>query len=117
MSFFYSYFLLVCRIHGMKSGKSLKEFRGHTSYVNDVHFMSDGHHVVSGSSDGTVRIWSARTGECQNTVKPLNNVGGMDVPINSVLLNPKNPDQLIICNRTSTMVVINLQGQVRQPQL
>ena len=42
-------------MHGLKSGKALKEMRGHASYVNDVHFSPDASRVVSASSDGTVR--------------------------------------------------------------
>ena len=99
------------RIHGMKSGKSLKEFRGHTSFVNDVHFSADGQTVISAGSDGCVRVWSAKTGECQQNFKPLTSVG-VEVPINSVHYHPRNPDQIIICNRTNTMVIMNLQGQV-----
>lgn len=34
------------RIHGLKSGKMLKELRGHSSFVNDVSFTADGHSVL-----------------------------------------------------------------------
>lgn len=34
------------RIHGLKSGKTLKEFRGHTSFVNEVVFTPDGHSLL-----------------------------------------------------------------------
>lgn len=44
------------RLHGMKSGKMLKEFRGHTSFVNVVTFNSDQHFAVSGGSDGSVKV-------------------------------------------------------------
>lgn len=40
----------------MKSGKLLKEFRGHTSFVNDAIFSLDGSRVMSGSSDGTTKV-------------------------------------------------------------
>lgn len=43
-------------MHGLKSGKTLKEFRGHTSFVNDVIFTSDAHSIISASSDGTVKV-------------------------------------------------------------
>lgn len=55
------------RIHGLKSGKLLKEFRGHTSFVNDVVYAADGHHILSGSSDGTVKMWSIKTTACVHT--------------------------------------------------
>ena len=47
---------ILCRIHGLKSGKLLKEFRGHTSYVNNAIFTSDGTRVITASSDCTVKV-------------------------------------------------------------
>ena len=43
-------------MHGLKSGKTLKEFRGHTSFVNDAIFTTDAHNIISASSDGTVKV-------------------------------------------------------------
>ncbi|CAH2267969.1 jg8419 [Pararge aegeria aegeria] len=94
------------RIHGLKSGKILKEFRGHTSFVNEAVFTPDGHSVLSASSDGTVKVWSVRTGECTATLKPL---GSGEPPVNSLLLTPKNPDHFVVCNRTNTVVIMNMQ--------
>lgn len=34
----------------------LKEFRGHTSYVNDAIFTSDGSRIITASSDCTVKV-------------------------------------------------------------
>jgi len=51
------------RVHGLKSGKMLKEFRGHTSYVNGAIFSTDGLQVISCSSDATVRVWDAKSCE------------------------------------------------------
>ena len=49
-------------MHGLKSGKTLKEFRGHTSFVNDAIFTYDAHSVISASSDGTVKVNTIITG-------------------------------------------------------
>ena len=46
----------MARIHGLKSGKTLKEFRGHTSFVNMAVFLPDTHNIISASSDGTVKV-------------------------------------------------------------
>lgn len=48
--------IVWCRIHGLKSGKLIKEFRGHGSYVNDAIFTSDGARVITASSDCTVKV-------------------------------------------------------------
>lgn len=34
----------------------LKEFRGHSSYVNDAIFTSDGLRIITASSDCTVKV-------------------------------------------------------------
>jgi WD40 repeat-containing protein SMU1 len=47
---------MTIRIHGLKSGKTLKEFRGHTSFVNLAMFVPDSPHIVSASSDGSVKV-------------------------------------------------------------
>lgn len=105
-------FDMTVRVHGLKSGKTLKEFRGHTSYVNSVTFTPDGHQVISGSSDGTVKVWNTKTAECQNTFKSLGGATGGDVHINSVHILPRNMDQMVVCNRTNTVVIMNMQGQI-----
>jgi WD40 repeat-containing protein SMU1 len=44
------------RIHGLKSGRTLKEFRGHGAYVNAACYTADGARVVSGAADGEVKV-------------------------------------------------------------
>ncbi|KAF0303532.1 WD40 repeat-containing protein SMU1 [Amphibalanus amphitrite] len=99
------------RIHGLKSGKTLKEFRGHTSFVNSATFSVDGHSIISASSDGTVKIWNVKTTECINTLKPLGGVSGEECHVNNVSLLPKNPEHFVVCNRSSTIVIMNMTGQ------
>jgi len=97
------------RIHGLKSGKSIKEFRGHVSFVNSAIYTIDGHHVITASSDGSVKLWSMKTSECTATYKSF---GSTDITVNSVHLLAKNADQFVVCNRSNTVVIMNMQGQI-----
>jgi len=107
-----SSFDTTVRAHGLKSGKTLKEFRGHTSYVNNIISTLDGHQLISASSDGTVKLWNTKTTECLNTFKSIGASAGGSVNVNSVHLLPKNPDNIVVCNRTNTVVIMNMQGQI-----
>ncbi|XWS24742.1 hypothetical protein CRYUN_Cryun27aG0009900 [Craigia yunnanensis] len=102
----------TARIHGLKSGKLLKEFRGHASYVNDAIFTSDGIRVITASSDCTVKVWDVKTTDCLQTFKPPPTLRGGDASVNSVHLFPKNTDHIIVCNKTSSIYIMTLQGQV-----
>lgn len=50
-----SYDKLV-KIHNIKSGKLVKEFQGHTSFINAVLYSQDNKTIISGSSDGTIKV-------------------------------------------------------------
>jgi LisH-like dimerisation domain/WD domain, G-beta repeat len=58
----------TCREFGLRAGRMLKEFHGHSSYVHSCSYQlgTAASHpllVVTGSADGTVRIWDAKTAE------------------------------------------------------
>lgn len=44
------------------SGEVVREFVGHTDWINDYAFAPDSHWLVSGSNDGTARIWDVESG-------------------------------------------------------
>jgi len=108
------------RIHGLKSGKTLKEFRGHKSFVNEAVFSIDGHNIISASSDGTVKMWGVKTTECTATYKSLGGTSSTaatsqnisDTTVSNIHLLPKNPEHFVVCNRSNTVTIMNMQGQV-----
>ncbi|MFN8418199.1 MAG: hypothetical protein U0528_02965 [Anaerolineae bacterium] len=51
------------------TGELLYELSGHTDLINSVLWDPDGINLASGSSDGTIRIWSANSGQLINIVQ------------------------------------------------
>ncbi|HVX61939.1 MAG TPA: WD40 repeat domain-containing protein, partial [Pirellulales bacterium] len=51
------------RLFDASTGRLLRTFQGHTSFVNALAFGAGGRYVVSGSSDSTLRCWSVATGD------------------------------------------------------
>lgn len=42
---------------------SVRRFKGHTNVIRAVLFTPDGGHIISGSSDGTIRFWNLASGK------------------------------------------------------
>ncbi|ORX60336.1 WD40 repeat-like protein [Hesseltinella vesiculosa] len=122
----------IIRLHGLKSGKILKEFRGHTSFVNTALYSQDGSRIISGSSDGSVKIWDNKTTNCLFTVIPqvenksstasapggpktkaLNPTGGIGgQAVQQIVPLPNQPDQFLVCNKSNILYIVNLRGQI-----
>ena len=41
---------------------------GHRGTITTVRFIADGDYIVSGSGDGTIKIWDATSGRCYRTI-------------------------------------------------
>jgi WD40 repeat protein len=52
----------VVRLGEIKSGREVRQFVGHKAGVFGVALSADGARAVSGSDDGTVRVWDVQTG-------------------------------------------------------
>ncbi len=52
----------------LQTGKPRLRWDRHDEAVQAVAHMPDGGHIVSGSSDGTLRIWDVRTGASRRTI-------------------------------------------------
>lgn len=62
----------TAEIWDAQSGRLLRTLRGHTDYVLDAAFSSDSKMIVTGSQDGTARIWNTNTGR---TLRVLDHEG------------------------------------------
>lgn len=80
---------------------------GHTDYVYDIHFSPDGTRLVSGSEDGTARIWNAKTGE---EIALLKHEGS----VRRVRFVPPG-DLLVTAAETSTPLLISTSVRIWEP--
>jgi len=110
-------FDMTARIHGLKSGKTLKLFRGHSSFVNSAVYTPDGARIVTASADGRIKIWDTRTTDCLETFSPpppSHMSSAHMVSANMALIVPNNDREptLYVSTRCSQIFVMNLAGQV-----
>jgi WD40 repeat-containing protein SMU1 len=99
----------------LKSGKNIREFRGHTAYVNQVCPTLDGSRVISGSGDGTVRIWDLKTSECLHVITPKSSKSSLTLPgVNSIMVNPRNHEQFFVCVKSPVIYLVSAIGKVRK---
>ncbi|WOK99863.1 hypothetical protein Cni_G08575 [Canna indica] len=58
----------------VETGKQKVVFKGHTDYLHCVTFRKSNHQVITGSEDGTTRIWDCRNGRCTQVIRPKKNL-------------------------------------------
>mmetsp|Transcript_22819 Transcript_22819/g.38076 ORF Transcript_22819/g.38076 Transcript_22819/m.38076 type:complete len:526 (-) Transcript_22819:1273-2850(-) len=108
----------TARIHGLKSGRALKEFRGHTSFVNCAQYTKDSSNtVITGSADGTVKLWDLRSTECLLTFRPGATPDATmtrTASVISIKLVPNSTDQVFVGMSDSHAYIFTLQGQLQR---
>jgi WD40 repeat protein len=65
-------------VKAMSQLDAIRNFGGHSDYVNGAAFSPDGRYVLTGSGDHTAKLWDATTG------KAIRTFNGHSGPINSV---------------------------------
>ncbi|CAJ2651255.1 unnamed protein product [Trifolium pratense] len=60
----------------------------------------------------SIQIWDLKTTDCIQTFKPPPPLRGGDASVNSVYIFPKNTEHIVVCNKTSSIYIMTLQGQV-----
>lgn len=105
----------VCdrRVHGLKSGKTLKVLRGHGSYVNSAVFTVDQQRVLSASSDGFVKLWDLATSSCVRTIQPARTTDSFaEIQLVSALPLVQNPEWLLVIARLDKAFVVTTGGNL-----
>lgn len=110
------------RVHGLRSGRVLREFRGHTGYVNDIAFVKNGLWLVSAASDSTVRLWDTHSADCIASFDPtaaasLAAPGALAIAGPAVLSAqplPHDTETLLVCTRSAAAYLVSLRGEIKK---
>ncbi|KAL1683583.1 WD40-repeat-containing domain protein [Schizophyllum commune] len=84
-------------------------FEGHSMNVTSLCFHSEGRWLVTGSEDGTIKIWDLRTSQVHRVY-----VNG--APVNDVCVHP-NQGELIFCDQAGSVKQWDLAEQVCSHEL
>jgi eukaryotic-like serine/threonine-protein kinase len=87
-----------------ETGKLLNTLKGHTNWTVSLAFSPDGHRLVSGSGDSTVRVWDTDTGA---TVYVLRVAEGQSAYTNSVCFD--STGKRLACGVDGKIVIWNLR--------
>jgi WD40 repeat-containing protein SMU1 len=84
--------------------------------VNSAIYSKDNNNIITGSADGSVRIWDARTTECMMTLHPgsmITEIKLIEIPVRKLIPVPNQPDQtLVLIRQAVTFIMNNLTGQI-----
>jgi len=86
------------------SNTPLLIFEGHTNNVTAVSFHLEGKWLVTGSEDGTIKIWDLRTGQVHRNYDN-------GAPVNDVCIHP-NQGELISCDQAGSIKQWDLSENV-----
>jgi guanine nucleotide-binding protein subunit beta-2-like 1 protein len=91
---------------GGSYGYARKALKGHNHFVSDVVISSDGQFALSGSWDGTLRLWEIATGKCTRRFV------GHSKDVLSVAFSPDNR-QIVSGARDRTIKLWNTLGECK----
>ncbi|KAJ3158762.1 TOR complex subunit lst8 [Geranomyces michiganensis] len=78
----------------------ITSFDGHTGNVTSIGFQAAGRWIVTGSEDGTIKIWDVRAPNVQRDYE-------LKSPVNDVIIHP-NQGELISCDQNGSVKVWDL---------
>jgi len=96
------------KIIGGYGYKILKTLYGHKHIINSVDWSHDGKYIVSGASDGTIKVWDPENGTCIKTIQPTTTREYSD--FDSVSFCPINSNLIVSIFNKNLLQIWDING-------
>lgn len=97
------------RTFATRTGNLIKEYIGHTAYINDARYSLDGCRILSASSDGSIRIWDAKTGQTLQTLHPSQSTLASK-PVKVLIPLTHTTNAFLVCGQECDLKVLGANG-------
>ncbi|XP_047309155.1 THO complex subunit 6 isoform X2 [Impatiens glandulifera] len=92
----------------VEKGEVKMVFKGHSDYLHCILTHNSGNQIITGSEDGTARLWDCRTGKCIQVIDP-----GMDKKLNGLFpfmssIALDNSENWLVCGNGRTLTMWSL---------
>lgn len=95
------------KLHGMRSNKTIRDYRGHKSFVKALACSRDDHFIVTGGSDSIVKIWNAKTAQVLKEYTSQSKIHTIQLMTNF------KSDIFLVGDRSTCLQLIDLDGKRR----
>ena len=100
----------VLNVHDIATGRSVAELRGHQNTITSGEFSPDAVYFVSGSYDGTVRLWNVRTGAVEKVIAHEGSVWAVAFSPDGRQVASGGSDQLVRLWDLTGVLIARLRG-------
>ena len=99
------------RLWDVAGGKAIRQFNGHKEGVTALAFSPDGKTLVTGSLDGTTRLWDVATGKEREVIeKGLMITALAWSPDGKLLAGGSNHRNMFVWEKKSKKIILKLRG-------
>ena len=103
---------------GSATGREIRKLEGHSGWVYSVAFSPDGKTALSGSDDGTMRLWKMQSGQELATLIASPNGEYITItPSEFFAAPPKAVDRLAVVRGFETYSVLQFYEHLHRPDL
>ena len=103
----------LAKIVGLKTFTTLRELRGHKTFVLSGTFSTNFKQILTGSADGIVKIWDTTSGECMMSLCPKKETPSCAFSIVSLIPIPQRANCFIVCTNDSSIFELSGKGKFK----